>query len=302
MMKYYAYYNHGGYKDFYLGDSEDTIESRYFLPLLKVHEESLQEKPDATLEEEVKDQKKRPELVVLSDKTDEYNYPIPARILMSHAGYKIMYRRVDKTNTVLAIRDILGIKDTYGRQSPFSIMFISNTEEDDVNLNILAEYVRLNLTEFENTVMSLFVNDMLVNGLRFDIGKLNFKLKQIFSENGKLITDKNLRGNVHFVVIPDGLKLSDTYREQNFTKLDLNIAYNMDGTQIVEPHKDDERGENSSFTAFSSRYSSQSKLASLLDMLNVPKLEDIDKLKQTIVQLETRITMLEERTSNLENK
>ncbi len=302
MMKYYAYYNHGGYKDFYLGDSEDTIESRYFLPLLKVHEESLQEKPDATLEEEVKDQKKRPELVVLSDKTDEYNYPIPARILMSHAGYKIMYRRVDKTNTVLAIRDILGIKDTYGRQSPFSIMFISNTEEDDVNLNILAEYVRLNLTEFENTVTSLFVNDMMVNGLRFDIGKLNLKLKQIFSENGQLITDKSLRRDIHFVVIPDGLKLSNTFREQNFTKSDLNIAYNMDGTQIVESQKDDERGENSSFTAFSSRYSSQSKLASLLDMLNVPKLEDIDKLKQTIVQLETRITMLEERTSNLENK
>lgn len=301
-MKYYAYYNHGGYKDFYLGNSEDTIESRYFLPLLKVHEESLKEKPDATLEEEVKDQKKRPELVVLSDKTDEYNYPIPARILMSHAGYKIMYRRVDKTNTVLAIRDILGIKDTYGRQSPFSIMFISNTEEDDVNLNILAEYVRLNLNEFENTVTSLFVNDMLVNGLRFDIGKLNSKLKQIFSENGQLITDKNLRGNVYFVVIPDGLKLSDTFREQNFTKSDLNIAYNMSGTQIVDSQKDDERGENSSSTAFSSRYPSQSKLASLLEMLHVPKLEDINKLEQTIVQLKTRITMLEERMSNLENK
>lgn len=302
MMKYYAYYNHGGYKDFYLGNSEDTIESRYFLPLLKVHEESLKEKPDATLEEEVKDQKKRPELVVLSDKTDEYNYPIPARILMSHAGYKIMYRRVDKTNTVLAIRDILGIKDTYGRQSPFSIMFISNTEEDDVNLNILAEYVRLNLNEFENTVTSLFVNDMLVNGLRFDIGKLNSKLKQIFSENGQLITDKNLRGNVYFVVIPDGLKLSDTFREQNFTKSDLNIAYNMSGTQIVESQKDDERGENSSSTAFSSKYPSQSKLASLLEMLHVPKLEDINKLEQTIVQLEMRIKMLEERMSNLENK
>lgn len=301
-MKYYAYYNHGGYKDFYLGNSEDTIESRYFLPLLKVHEESLKEKPDATLEEEVKDQKKRPELVVLSDKTDEYNYPIPARILMSHAGYKIMYRRVDKTNTVLAIRDILGIKDTYGRQSPFSIMFISNTEEDDVNLNILAEYVRLNLNEFENTVTSLFVNDMLVNGLRFDIGKLNSKLKQIFSENGQLITDKNLRGNVYFVVIPDGLKLSDTFREQNFTKSDLNIAYNMSGTQIVESQKDDERGENSSSTAFSSKYPSQSKLASLLEMLHVPKLEDINKLEQTIVQLEMRIKMLEERMSNLENK
>ena len=302
MMKYYAYYNHGGYKDFYLGNSEDTIESRYFLPLLKVHEESLKEKPDATLEEEVKDQKKRPELVVLSDKTDEYNYPIPARILMSHAGYKIMYRRVDKTNTVLAIRDILGIKDTYGRQSPFSIMFISNTEEDDVNLNILAEYVRLNLNEFENTVTSLFVNDMLVNGLRFDIGKLNSKLKQIFSENGQLITDKNLRGNVYFVVIPDGLKLSDTFREQNFTKSDLNIAYNMSGTQIAESQKDDERGENSSSTAFSSKYPSQSKLASLLEMLHVPKLEDINKLEQTIVQLEMRIKMLEERMSNLENK
>ena len=40
MIKYYAYYNFGGYKDFYLGSQEEGIPSKYFLPLLAVYESS----------------------------------------------------------------------------------------------------------------------------------------------------------------------------------------------------------------------------------------------------------------------
>lgn len=307
MMKYYAYYNHGGYKDLYLGNSEDIIESRYFLPLLKVHEESLKENPDETLEKEIIYQNQLPKLVVLSDNTDEYNYPSHARILFSHAGYKIIYRRLDKTSTVLAIRDIYGTKDTYGRQSPFSIMFISNTEGDNEHLNILAEYIRLHLNEFEDAVTGLFVNDLTVNGLRFDIGMLNLKLKQIFSENIQLHTDKNLRGNIFFVVVPDGLQISDTCREQNFTVSDLNIAYNMNGSSMklvdsIQSVKSAEQNHDTLFTASQSGNSPQLKSTSLRGVLGVAKLEDIEKINQTILQLKMRVSALEERISNLENK
>ena len=43
MIKYYAYYNQGGYKDFYVGTQEEEVKSKYYLPLLAIHERSLAE-------------------------------------------------------------------------------------------------------------------------------------------------------------------------------------------------------------------------------------------------------------------
>ena len=37
MIKYYAYYNQGGYKDFYVGTHEEEVKSKYYLPLLAIH-------------------------------------------------------------------------------------------------------------------------------------------------------------------------------------------------------------------------------------------------------------------------
>lgn len=36
MIRYYAYYNHGGYKDFYLGNQEENVKSKFFLPLVMI--------------------------------------------------------------------------------------------------------------------------------------------------------------------------------------------------------------------------------------------------------------------------
>ena len=72
MIKYYAYYNHGGYKDFYVGAQEEDVKSKYFLPLFAVHEHSLEENPDdEELRNQVEHQRNLPKLIVLSDKTVE---------------------------------------------------------------------------------------------------------------------------------------------------------------------------------------------------------------------------------------
>ena len=116
MIRYYAYYNHGGYKDFYVGNTKEEVTSKYFLPLLAVHEQSLEENPnDEMLKEQIEHQRQLPKLVALSDATPDYNYPKEARVLMSHGGYKILYKRLGYKNFALAIRDIPGPKDVYGR-------------------------------------------------------------------------------------------------------------------------------------------------------------------------------------------
>lgn len=64
MIRYYAYYNHGGYKDFYLGNQEENVKSKFFLPLLAVHEQSLEENSDNDeLRKQVEHQMQLPNLL-----------------------------------------------------------------------------------------------------------------------------------------------------------------------------------------------------------------------------------------------
>ena len=172
MIRYYAYYNHGGYKDLYLGSSEDTIASRYFLPLLSVYEN------EESMAKDVAAWKKLPPIINLSTGTSEFNYPTQARIMMSHAGYKLQYRLLEDKG-VLALRDVGNNKDAYGRTCPFAMMMVADTDEDKEKLEILCYYIWKNLEESESIFSSKFVNDFDVNGLRFDISSLNDTIQNI---------------------------------------------------------------------------------------------------------------------------
>ena len=174
MIKFYAYYNHGGYKDFYLGSQTENVDFKYFLPLLNVHEHALKENYDEELHKNVERQKSLPKLVALSDQTISYNYPSGARVMMSHSGYKLLYRQI-KQQCILAIRDISGKTDSYGRQSPFNVMIIGDSEEDIKHLDSIAEYIRSNIFTFEEQVSSFFENDFVENGLRFNFKAFNIE-------------------------------------------------------------------------------------------------------------------------------
>ena len=36
MIRIYSYYNHGGFKDMYLGTFDEEVDVKYFIPLYKV--------------------------------------------------------------------------------------------------------------------------------------------------------------------------------------------------------------------------------------------------------------------------
>lgn len=317
MIRYYAYYNHGGYKDFYLGNQEENVKSKFFLPLLAVHEQSLEENSDNDeLRKQVEHQMQLPKLVVLSDTTSEYNYPREARVLMSHGGYKMLYKRLNHRYYALAIRDIAGPKDVYGRQSPFNIMFVGE-QGDLMNLDKFAEYICNNYISFWEFISTLFVNDLNENGLRCDIERLTSFLHSIIEkeENSSFLGSSNLP--VRLLVVPSLYNLNTALKEQNLNRRDIYICLDENGNRLFE--KDEEQPISneaiSSATRNKENVCSQSEMTekkshlSFHAMTNTPKLEDIEKIWDYIrgmerknVQMSKHIEELEKRITELENK
>ena len=301
MIKYYAYYNHGGYKDFYLGSQEEDVKSKYFLPLLAVHELSLSKNPnDTELKNQVEHQRSLPKLIALSDKTIEYNYPKQARTLMSHGGYKVLYKSIGCFQYVLAIRDIAGPKDVYGRQTPFNMMFIGDDQKDLKGMDIIAEYIRNNILSFEGAIGSIFINDIKENGLRCEIGKLRDKLNEIIENGSPFTIDDNMNPSVRMLVIPNMSMLNSAIKEQNLDRDEIYVCYKSDGSTLFtmpDPNQDNSSDLKSKIqqSTISPTMSSIDKQSapSLHAMLNVPKREDIEQLWMYIKELEKRIVELE---------
>lgn len=316
MIRFYAYYNHGGYKDFYVGTQEESVTSKYFLPLLVVHEATLKNEPEnEELRRLVEHQKQLPKLVTLSDATAEYNYPKEARVLMSHGGYKVLYKRLTINHYALAIRDIAGSKDVYGRQSPFNMMFIGD-EEDLDNMDILAEYVRNNISTFTNLLSTLFVNDLNENGLRCDINRLTSALHSIFENGEHLPYSVPQSSPVRLLVVSSVYNLNTTFKEQNLNRRDICMCFDEIGNRLLASCMEQSSTNKAptSTTIESERIGSQSSMnerrshLSLHGMTNTPKLEDIDKIWDYIrgmeranVQMSKRIEELEKKITELEN-
>ena len=297
MIKYYTYYNYGGYKDLYLGCQQDLEDYRYFLPLLSVHEQLLLTEPDEDKQIIVERQKKLPKVTVLSDATVTYNYPSAARILMSHAGYKMLYRKLNATTWGLVLRDIMGPKDSYGRQTPYNMMFIGEHPEDQKSLDVLAEYIRCNMPSFMDFLNTIFENDLVENGLKVYMQKLNNEVERIITTASPLVIEESFIHSVRLAILPSDSNLSDLLREQNISKHDIALCYGITGNIIYKAAQQRYSQPTSPYatTYPQNRKSAPSKedyglLSSFLDR---PKREEIQELWDYIHKLENRIINLE---------
>ena len=291
MIKFYAYYNHGGYKDFYLGSQTENVDFKYFLPLLNVHEHALKDNYDEELHKNVERQKSLPKLVALSDQTISYNYPSGARVMMSHSGYKLLYRQI-KQQYILAIRDISGKTDSYGRQSPFNVMIIGDSEEDIKHLDSIAEYIRSNIFTFEEQVSSFFENDFVENGLRFNFKAFNTLLYDIVSKNLSLSIDNKLNLPIRLLIIPSLTKIDKALSEQCIMLNDILLCYNVEGVLLHQAQMHHSENLDKDPNSFH-RHSKDNDTPSIHEMFNVPKREEINKLWNYIYKLEKRIVELE---------
>lgn len=243
MLRYYSYYSVGGYKDFILGTSEDKQEATYYLPLLPVLEERAKTDEDAA--KLFEQQKDLPKIQQLSAELP-FNLPTSARVLFSHAGYKLLYKHLEGDYYALALRNIsASTKDEHERSVPFMFVITGNTKHDVEVLNILATYFACNIKGVENILSKYLFMDIDVNGLKFELAKFNSWVNSIISNNsstilptmngGKSINAQN--NKVTLLVLPDGITEQKAITEQKLETMEITSVKEIDVLSKENPER-----------------------------------------------------------------
>lgn len=221
MLKYYSYYNVGGYKDMFLGDSTMSSESTFFLPLLPVWKKKA-EAGDLSMVEKIESLEKLSKINIL---TLDANYGLPnsALSLITHAGYKVYLSMLATGESIFAIRDInSNNKDESGRSIPFLLLVVGTTDVDRIILEKLAAYAASHIDEISKKIANLFSYNPTVNGIEFSLHTLNELIKDISAKNNNtfmtltrdVVVDLK-KNEVALFAIPEGLDKTIAIKEQN---------------------------------------------------------------------------------------
>ena len=220
MLKYYSYYNVGGYKDMFLGDSSMEAQKTYYLPLLAIwNKKALAGDTDA--EAKVKSAEGLTKIQLLSSK-ENLGLPKEAESMFSHGGYKVIYSVGQDGDGIFAIRDIeSSSKDESGRTTPFLLVIVGTTFEDSKSLEKVAAYTSSHLESFSKELSALFRYDANINGIVFELAQMNTIVRKIAAEgnNSLLTTDgvksiESRRGAIPLLVIPEGISKEVAFAEQ----------------------------------------------------------------------------------------
>ena len=189
MIRYYAYYSCGGYKDMYLGNSSDSAMFTYFLPLLRIWKTGKKEEYSKKLEQ-VKDL----QLIEIVTQNNDFDFPKQAKTFFSHGGYKVVYQTLSNGDTCLCVRDITNdAKDEENRDIPFNILITASGEEDISILDAFAIHSMTHIDRLYETFSYLFTYDPIINGIKYDlclakdlIKKVPQPQKQLQHENNRI--------------------------------------------------------------------------------------------------------------------
>lgn len=220
MLKYYSYYNIGGYKDMFLGDSSMNSKETFYLPLLAIWRKKANS-GDSEAEAKVKSVENLPKIQLLNSK-DSFGLPQEAELLFSHGGYKIILTTGSKGESIFAIRDIeSAAKDESGRTIPFLLAIVGTTPNDARILEKVAAYASSHLGLFSKEVSSLFSYDADINGVVFKLAEMELIVKRISDDgnNGLLTIDgvkviESKPGTVPLLVLPEGISKDTAMTEQ----------------------------------------------------------------------------------------
>jgi hypothetical protein len=219
MIRYYAYYSCGGYKDLYLGSSSLKADYTYFLPLLAIWQKGS--KPEYA--EKLRQIEGLCQIAVVS-KDNQLDFPTQAKPLFTHGGYRIIYLTLPNGSTCLCVRDISnGAKDDEDRNIPFNILITASGEDvailDRFCLNSL-EHVK-GLYELMSPIFSY---DPHVNGIKFNIGKLDRAIHNVPATDIELA---HTPGRVNFLIVDSVAMFTVALNELKLKKEQIDyVAFN----------------------------------------------------------------------------
>lgn len=221
MLKYYSYYNVGGYKDMFLGDSSMNAQETYYLPLLAIWKKKAAS-GDSDADSKIKSLEGLTKIQLLSSK-ESFGLPQEAETMISHGGYKVLYTVGTNGESIFAIRDIESdSKDESGRTIPFLLVIVGTTDKDAKILERVATYASSHLESFSKELSKLFYYNADINGVVFRLSSINSIVKNISEDgNNSLLTIEGVhtveskRGLVSLLVLPEGISKDMAISEQN---------------------------------------------------------------------------------------
>ena len=242
MFKYFSYYNVGGYKDMYLGDSSMTEAQSYFFPLMAIWRKNAKA-GDKTCAERVEALEKLPSIKIVTN-DENRGLPESAKTLFSHGGYKLILTKANTDEYIFAIRDIDGdAKDDAGRSTPFLLVVVGNSDEEKLQLEKIATYAASHLETFSKKISVLFKYDAEKNGVSFDIASLTTYLNKISKESdnslltldGEVIVDGSHK-DTPLLVLPEGIDKNIATTEQKLSRKEVNFV-GVDNLIPLDNHK-----------------------------------------------------------------
>jgi len=229
MVKFYAYYSFGGYKEFYLGNSEDEDTYSWYFPMLPIWEARLKDKEDAVLSAKVEEARNLPKILDVG-RGGENAIPPEASTLVSYGGYDVLYRAAGR-DQVVAVKDI-DSKDDTGRPAPFMMLFVSRDPDGCGVLDKLAGYLLTDLKPFKENLSELFVYDLEKNGLRFGVRRMNEILEEIAAMAVKPQVEWHAYMPVHLLI--SAQKLEVTLQNQKINERDILYATDLFGRVLID--------------------------------------------------------------------
>lgn len=205
MIRIYGYYSVGGYKDMYIGSSQDKDELRYFLPLLPV---MRRRKTNADIKA-LAWQEKLPQIELLKNE-NMLGFPEVCKKLFSHGGYIALYETLPDGKTCLAVRDIPNSqKDDEGRETPFNLLFLADDEEGIRTLDAVALAMKADIRGWLNAFTPLFFYEPKSNGIAFRLAAL----LKLMDECPKDKQFKHIPGMVDYIMVARAQDTSLTCKE-----------------------------------------------------------------------------------------
>lgn len=229
MVKFYAYYSFGGYRELYLGNSQDTFTHSWYFSMLPIWEARLRQAEDEGLRARIEEARNLPQIEDVG-KGGDNAIPTEAATLVSHGGYDVIYKTAGE-HQVLAVKDI-DSRDDSGRPAPFMMLFEAHDGEGIALLDKLAEYLLTELKAFKEKLSELFVYDLNKNGLRFDVQLMNTILAKVndLTPSPQVAWHKHFR--VHAIITAQRLDI--TLQNQNISRADVFFASDLNGNILLE--------------------------------------------------------------------
>lgn len=224
MIRLYAYYSCGGYKDMYLGSSDTAASPSYFLPLLPV----MKKRGRTDEIEKIKYQESL-QLVRIVTSSESYGFPADAANMFSHGAYKTVYRTLQDGSSCLSMHDIPSNEtDEEGRDIPFTLMFVADGEEDSAKLDCMAAALLKDKGGWQQIFTSLFAYDPTVNGIKFDLPKIIARIHATKQESNCYI-DRTQSKNVAYLMLNENNGMKIALKEQNLKREEISCIVDVNG-------------------------------------------------------------------------